>query len=74
MKVYYEFDSERFEPWPEVTEAYDIIRFTGNLKKLEAIIEEDYLDDMSEDELNEILWANRDHLLEWVGLEETEEV
>lgn len=71
MKIYSEINLENFEAW---SGGADTLRTLTHeqCETLEIIIDELYPDGMSDTELNDLLWFERDSIVEWLGFEDWE--
>ena len=64
MKLYREIYLSNFEPWSGAKSTFNRIENEDKLEQLEAILEEQYPDGMSETELNDLFWFEEDWLFE----------
>jgi len=71
MKLYKEESIRNFEFW---SGAKDTAKYLteDELDTIEAILEDLYPDGMSETELNDFFWHERDVIAEWLGYEDFE--
>jgi hypothetical protein len=73
MKIYKEEILSNFEFW---SGAKDTVKYLTDeeLESIEATLEEQYPDGMSETELNDFFWFEDDLIAEWLGYEDFEEL
>ena len=62
-----------FEAWAGAIYTKNLILDAGKEEEFVELIEEIYPDGLSDIELNDILWFDRDWVLEILGIEEEEE-
>ena len=74
MKVYSEISLESFEAWSGAVNTLDRIRNADKCNVLEAILEEEYPDGLSETALNDILWFESDWCYEICGMRSESEI
>lgn len=66
MKIYTETSIHNFEFWSGAKQTVSLLT-EEELEQIEAIIEEEYPNGMSETELNDYLWFNTDFIAEVLG-------
>jgi hypothetical protein len=73
MKIYREVSLTEFDFWAG---AKDTIKYlTGyELEQLEQILEDLCWEGLSEEQLNDIFWHERDLIAEWLGYENFDEI
>ena len=74
MKIVSEMSLENFEAWSGAVATLDRIRNAGLCNQLEAILEDQYPDGMTETELNDLLWFEPDTVFEWLGMRTESEI
>ena len=74
MKIYVETSLENFEAWSGAVDTLDRIIAEGKCDELEAILEEQYPDGMSDTELNDLLWFEEETIFEWLGIRTESEI
>lgn len=73
MNVSYELDLNTFEAWSGAVYTINRVREEGKCKELEYVLEELYPDGMTETQLNDLLWFEREWLYETLGISDEEE-
>ena len=73
MRIYREIPLTEFEFW---TGAKDIVEelTDSELEQIEQILEEIYPEGMSEFEVNDFFWFERDLIAEWLGYKDFDEI
>lgn len=74
MKIYSETSLESFEAWSGAVNTLDRIRNAGKCDVLEAILEEQYPDGMTDTQLNDILWFEPEWCYEMCGMRSESEI
>ena len=74
MTITYELDLNRFEAWSGAKYTLDRIQREGKCEELENVLEELYLDGMTETELNDLLWFDSESVYEWLGIRSEEQI
>lgn len=74
MKIVSEISLERFEAWSGGKSTLDRIIAEGKCDELEAILEQEYPDGMTDTQLNDLLWFEPDTVYEWVGIRTESEI
>ena len=74
MKIVTEISLENFEAWSGAVRTLDRIRDAGLCDTLEAILDDQYPDGMTETELNDLLWFEPETVFEWLGMRTESEV
>lgn len=74
MKIYSETSLESFEAWSGAVDTLDRIRNAGKCDVLEAILEEQYPDGMTDTQLNDILWFEPEWCYEMCGMRSESEI
>ena len=67
MKIYRETSLKNFEAWSGAVDTLDRVKEAGKCDELESILEDLYPDGMSETELNDFLWFERDVIANYCG-------
>ena len=73
MNVSYELDLNTFEAWSGAVYTINRVREEGKCSQLEYMLEELYPDGMSETQLNDLLWFDREWVYEMLGISDEEE-
>ena len=73
MQITYELDLNTFEAWSGGFDTLNRIREEGKCQDLEYMLEELYPDGMSETQLNDILWFDREWVYETLGISDEDE-
>ena len=73
MRIYREIPLTEFEFWAG---AKDTIKYLTDyeLEQLEQILEDLCPEGLSEEQLNDIFWFERDLIAEWLGYEDFDEI
>ena len=73
MKIYREIPLTEFEFWAG---AKDTVKYLTEfeLKEIELILEDLCWEGLSEEQLNDIFWHERDLIAEWLGYEDFDEI
>jgi len=73
MKIYKEIPLTEFEFWAG---AKDTVKHLTEfeLKEIELILEDLCWEGLSEEQLNDIFWHERDLIAEWLGYEDFDEI
>ena len=72
MKLYTE-EIKNFKAWSGAVDTWNALKEHDKIETLEAVLEEIYIDGMSEIELNDMLWFKPETVCDWVGLNYDEE-
>ena len=62
-------DFAHYQPWAGAIDTYSLIDYHNKLDELDDLITECYPDGLTQTELNDILWFNKDWILEYLGIE-----
>ena len=73
MNVSYELDLNTFEAWSGAVYTINRVREEGKCGELQYVLEELYPDGMTETQLNDLLWFEREWLYETLGISNEEE-
>ena len=73
MKIYREMPLTEFEFWAGGKDTVEELT-DSELEQIEQILEEIYPEGMSEFEVNDIFWFERDLIAEWLGYEDFDEI
>jgi hypothetical protein len=73
MKVYQEISLSEFEFWAGGKDTVEELT-DSELEQIEQILEEIYPEGMSEFEVNDLFWFERDLIAEWLGYESFDEI
>ncbi len=73
MRVYSDDGIRNFEPWSGAVDTHRTIIEHGCETAFESLIEELYPDGLSDTDLNDILWFERDWIFESLDIKEDEE-
>lgn len=73
MQMSYELDLRTFEAWNGGRITLDRIIEEGKCNTLEYMLDELYPDGMTDTQLNDLLWFDRDWLYETLGISDEEE-
>ena len=73
MKVYREISLSEFKFWAGGKDTVEDLT-NSELEQIEQILEHIYPEGLSEGELNDIFWFERDLIAEWLGYENFEEI
>lgn len=73
MQMTYELDLRSFDAWSGGRITLDRIIEEGKCSTLEFMLEDLYPDGMSDTQLNDLLWFERDLVYEWLGISNEEE-
>jgi len=73
MKIYREIPLAEFEFWAGGKDTVEELT-DSELEQIEQILEEIYPEGMSEFEVNDIFWFERDLIAEWLGYEDFDEI
>lgn len=74
MKITYELDLETFEAWSGTVGTLDRVRNAGKCAQLEAALELDYPEGMTEGGLNDLLWFEPEWVYEVCGIRTEEKI
>lgn len=74
MKIICETSLENFNAWSGAKDTLNRIIEEGKCNELEAILESEYPDGMTDTELNDLLWFESDLVYEWVGIRTESEI
>ena len=67
MKYYVETSLENFEAWSGGRDTLEVLIEKGLCDTVEACLEEALGEDVSDTDINDILWMERDMIAEWCG-------
>ena len=73
MKIYRDMPLTQFEFWAGGKDTVEELT-DSELEQIEQILEEIYPEGMSEFEVNDIFWFERDLIAEWLGYEDFDEI
>ena len=73
MKIYREIPLTEFEFWAGGKDTVEELTYS-ELEQIEQILEEIYPEGMSEFEVNDLFWFERDLIAEWLGYEDFDEI
>ena len=74
MKIKKVYDLEDFQPWSGAVDTWEKILEAGKLAEVERMIDDTYAgDEIEETVLNDILWFDSDHVLDYLGLLPTDD-
>lgn len=73
MKIYREIPLTEFEFWAGGKDTVEELT-DSELEQIEQILEEIYPEGMSEFEVNDLFWFERDLIAEWLGYEDFDEI
>ena len=73
MRIYREIPLTEFEFWAGGKDTVEELT-DSELEQIEQILEEIYPEGMSEFEVNDIFWFERDLIAEWLGYEDFDEI
>lgn len=63
-------DFTHYQPWGGAQDAYALIACHNKLDELDELITECYPEGLTEVKLNDILWFNKDWVLDYLGIED----
>ena len=73
MRIYREIPLTEFEFWAGGKDTVEELT-DSELEQIEQILEEIYPEGMSEFEINDLFWFERDLIAEWLGYEDFDEI
>lgn len=73
MRIYSDFDFDRFQPWSGAVTTYNRIAEENKGDELEWLLDELYPDGMTETQFNDLLWFETDLIYEFLGISDEEE-
>ena len=73
MRIYREIPLTEFEFWAGGKDTVEELT-DSELEQIEQILEEIYPEGMSEFEVNDIFWFERDLIAEWLGYKDFDEI
>ena len=73
MRIYREIPLTEFEFWAGGKDTVEELT-DSELERIEQILEEIYPEGMSEFEVNDLFWFERDLIAEWLGYEDFDEI
>jgi hypothetical protein len=73
MRIYREIPLTEFEFWAGGKDTVEELT-DSELEQIEQILEEIYPEGMSEFEVNDLFWFERDLIAEWLGYEDFDEI
>ena len=73
MKVYREISLSEFDFWSGAKDTVEELT-SEELDQIEQILEEIYPEGMSEFEVNDLFWFERDLIAEWLGYKNFDEI
>ena len=72
-KISYDLLDGTYKPWSGAVDTWETIEDNGLLEDLDALLEDIYPDGLSETELNDLLWLDKDWIFEQLGISDGEE-
>lgn len=72
-KISYDLLDGTYKPWSGAVDTWETIEDNGLLEDLDALLEDIYPDGLSESELNDLLWFDKDWVFEQLGISDGEE-
>lgn len=72
-KISYDLLDGTYKPWSGAVDTWETIEDNGLLEDLDALLEDIYPDGLSETELNDLLWFDKDWVFEQLGISDGEE-
>ena len=72
-KISYDLLDGTYKPWSGAVDTWETIEDNGLLEDLDALLEDIYPDGLSESELNDLLWFDKDWIFEQLGISDGEE-
>ena len=73
MRIYRDIPLTQFEFWAGGKDTVEELT-DSELEQIEQILEEIYPEGMSEFEVNDLFWFERDLIAEWLGYEDFDEI
>jgi hypothetical protein len=73
MKIYRDISLTEFEFWAGGKDTVEELT-ESELEQIEQILEEIYPEGLSETDVNDIFWFERDLIAEWLGYEDFDEI
>jgi len=73
MKIYRDIPLTQFEFWAGAKDTVEHLT-EFELKEIELILEDLCWEGLSEEQLNDIFWHERDLIAEWLGYEDFDEI
>ena len=73
MKIYGDIPLTQFEFWAGAKDTVEELT-ESELEQIEQILEDIYPEGLSETELNDIFWFERDLIAEWLGYENFDKI
>jgi hypothetical protein len=73
MKIYREIPLTKFEFWAGAKDTVEYLT-DFELEEIEQILEDLFPEGLSETDVNDIFWFERDLIAEWLGYESFEEI
>lgn len=74
MYIKYELNLKTFDAWSGAIDTLERIENAGKCEELESILENLYPDGMTETELNDLLWFEKDLLYEWLQMKSEDQI
>ena len=72
-KISYDLLDGTYKPWSGAVDTWETIEEEGLLDELDSLLEDIYPDGLSESELNDLLWFDKDWIFEQLGISDGEE-
>lgn len=72
-KISYDLLDGTYKPWSGAVDTWETIEEEGLLEELDSLLEDIYPDGLSESELNDLLWFDKDWVFEQLGISDGEE-
>lgn len=72
-KISYDLLDGTYKPWSGAVDTWETIEEEGLLDELDSLLEDIYPDGLSETELNDLLWFDKDWVFEQLGISDGEE-
>lgn len=72
-KISYDLLDGTYKPWSGAVDTWETIEDNGLLEDLDALLEDIYPDGLSESELNDLLWFDKDWVFEQLGISDGED-
>jgi len=73
MKIYRDIPLTKFEFWAGAKDTVEYLT-DFELEEIEQILEDLFPEDLSETDVNDIFWFERDLIAEWLGYEDFDEI
>ena len=72
-KISYDLLDGTYKPWSGAVDTWETIEEEGLLDELDSLLEDIYPDGLSESELNDLLWFDKDWIFEQLGISDGED-